>query len=349
MPLRSTRLLLLLATAALIAPTAAFAAPSSLDAAAADSLYKDGVALMKNGNYDAACPKLIESQRLDPGGGTLVAIALCHEGQGRLATAVGDWDAALQQARADHNAMREQAARDHLAAVRPRLTSIRITVNGQTPGIHVVRDGAAVDEAQWGTALPVDPGTHVVEANAPGKAPWKQNVEARGEGVVVDVAVPPLFDASSAPPATPGTATTTGTPGPTTTSASPGAEPTSGADHPAASGSSRRTIGWVVGGVGVASLATGIVFGILASSDWSSAKQACPNAVCPNPADVSRGSTVQTEATLSDVLIGVGVAAAAAGVILILTAPHNPPASTGVRVLPAVGAGQVGLTAHAAF
>jgi hypothetical protein len=257
--------------------------------------------------------------------------------------------------------MREQAGRDHLAALRPRLTSIRIGVNGAAPGIQVLRDGAPIGDAQWGTALPVDPGQHTVEASAPGKASWKTTGNAAGEGVVVDVTVPPLVDAGAA----------TGVPAPaggTTTGAATGAETYTGATPvlppPAATnsgtatgatdggGSPRKTIGWIVGGVGAASLVAGTVFGVLAATDWSSAKDFCPNAVCPNPSDVSRGSTVNTEAILSDVFIGVGIAGVAAGAILILTAPKSPPpraATTAVQVVPLFGGGNLGLSARTAF
>jgi hypothetical protein len=175
-------------------------------------------------------------------------------------------------------------------------------------------------------------------------------VNAAGEGVVVDVAVPPLPDAGASTGAATGAAYTGDMqvlppPTGTTDSGTTGGGGSSG-------GSSRKTIGWVVVGVGAASLVAGSVFGVLAASDWSSAKSACPNAVCPNPNDVSRGSTVNTEAILSDVFIGVGIAAVAAGAIVVLTAPKSPPpraATTAVQVVPLLGAGNVGLSARAAF
>ena len=62
------------------------AAPSS-DSARADQLFREGKAALEAKRFADACPKLAESQKLDPGTGTLLALALCHEGLGSTATA----------------------------------------------------------------------------------------------------------------------------------------------------------------------------------------------------------------------------------------------------------------------
>ena len=63
---------------------------SSSDKAAAEALFDQGVRLMKQNSFSDACPKLEESERIDPAVGTLLYLGECYErvGKGWLATKV---------------------------------------------------------------------------------------------------------------------------------------------------------------------------------------------------------------------------------------------------------------------
>src|SRR4051812_34930505 len=94
----------------------------------AEALFDEGVALMARGDFEHACAKLAESQRLDPGGGTLLNLARCQEGAGRVSTAWATYRSALAIARRDARADRIRYAEEHLAILEPRLPKLILRV-----------------------------------------------------------------------------------------------------------------------------------------------------------------------------------------------------------------------------
>jgi len=191
-------LALALTLAAAGAAPAAHASP-----AAAQALFDEAKKLMADGKHAEACPKLEESQRLDPGIGTQFHLASCYEQIGRTASA---WSIFLDVAgasKAAGQADREKVARQRAAALEPKLVRLAIAVpEGAPADLEVTRDGVPVGKAQWGTAVPVDPGKHEVTAKAPGKPAFRAAVDlataGASETVTVDLAA---AAAAAAPPA----------------------------------------------------------------------------------------------------------------------------------------------------
>src|SRR5688572_721955 len=155
----------------------------------AEALFRQGRELMGAGNYAAACPKFAESHRLDPGGGTLLNLAVCHEEQGKLATAWAEFQEALAVARADGREDRIALAEQRIAALEPQLARLTVTVPPDAPeDMVLVVNGTPVGAAAWGAPMPVDAGTVRVEAQASGRRKFLENVEIRdGENFVVEV------------------------------------------------------------------------------------------------------------------------------------------------------------------
>ncbi|HMC95609.1 MAG TPA: hypothetical protein VKO16_12645, partial [Polyangia bacterium] len=61
----------------------ATAQTSADDQALATVLFEKGRQLISEGQVSQACPAFEESERLDPSGGTILNLALCHELEGR--------------------------------------------------------------------------------------------------------------------------------------------------------------------------------------------------------------------------------------------------------------------------
>jgi hypothetical protein len=334
----------------------------SADRTLAAALFRDGKALMDKGDFATACGKLEESQRIDPGGGTILNLALCHEKQGRIATAWAEFIEALGIAKRDRRQGRIDLAEDHIGKLEPMLSKMTIQVPPESddPALQIQRDGAVVGRAAWGTPFPVDPGDHRVEATAAGKVAYRTTVTvatAPGATPMV-VRIPPLqADAVPEPPAPPAAVVAVegapGAPPGSTASQVPAAAPThpSPADH-ASNGSSQAVWGWAAIGLGGAGVITGTVLTVVAAGKNSDSKDRCPRDPC-DAAAVQLSRDAGHFADFATVGFGVGAAALVAGVVLLVTdGPSHPEArarQTRLALYPDGGRSRVGMALRGQF
>lgn len=298
----------------------ASAEPTPTERALARELFEQGRMLMSEKRYAQACAKLGESQRLDPAPGTLLNLAVCHEAEGKTATAWAEFNDALTLARRDARRDRVELAERHLKALEPRLSRLTIEVSeaARAEGLELSLDGISLGKPAWGTPIPVDPGKHRVVAAAPGRKPWSAEVTVGDDADRQSVSVPKLERAPEA----------AGKPAPKKTAPKP----------PPDAGSGQRTAGFIVGGVGVVALGVGGYFGLRAFSRWDERNAHCNDAGC-DPAGVDAGDEAERAATFANIGIGVGLAGVAVGTYLVLSAGSGERPATAVAQPTADGRG----------
>jgi hypothetical protein len=145
----------------------------------AETLYRQGRQLMTDGHYAEACAKFAESQRLDPASGTLLNLAGCHEAEHQYATAWLEYTSAKTWALRDQRDDRVTFAEERIRAIEPKLSHLTVVVGSEAnaPGLEVEVDGVTFRGAARGVPMPVDPGSHRVDARAEGRRSWSQVVE----------------------------------------------------------------------------------------------------------------------------------------------------------------------------
>ena len=293
----------------------------------ADAAFKRGRELLKAGKYADACVEFEHSQKLDPALGTEFNIAQCSEKIGKLARALELYRGMIPR---DTNAERKKIVSDAIPKLEARVPHLLVKAPSPPPGftltIQLINSGLPPKPLEANKAIEIDFGEYTVIAKASGVSDWSQNLRIDTEGKTTQLEPPlggpkPVTDPTKTTPTT----TTTTTTGTTTPIGAPVDDEDK--DEPAPPKSKRKLYGIVGMAVGGAALATGVVFGSMASSKWSEAKDVCGGTTCTTTADLMEaqdlGDQAKSKATLSTIFVGVGVAAAATGVILFITAPKS--------------------------
>ncbi len=172
------------------------------DSARAEETFQAGHALLAEGKYTEACPKFEESQSQDPASGTLLALAYCQEHSGLLASSWLSYVAAAHLAAREGHSQRQAAAQERAKAMTERYSTLTVVVPaelGKLPSLRVLRDGTELERAAFGTPLPLDGGTHVIEALAPGRIGWRGTVTLRQEADHRSMTLPILEESVPAP------------------------------------------------------------------------------------------------------------------------------------------------------
>lgn len=264
--------------------------------ARADELFRKGRDEQDRGNCQKALELFRESHALKPGRGTLLNMGLCEKKLGQLGKALQHLEELLPQLPAGDE--RRDIVRESLAEIKPKVPYLRIVLRADSPaGTVVAYDNAELAPTMIGTDLPVDPGKHVVVVEAPGLPDRKYDIvmeEGKRQTLQVE-------------------------PGVLAESKSVGEAP-SGSN-------SKRTVGFVLGGVGIAGILTGVVTGAMASSANGEASDACPTRRGCSAGTIETAERGKTLSIVNTVTLAVGIVALGVSIPLILTSKKSEPAA----------------------
>ena len=297
------------------------------------SSLNQGKKLMAAGQYAQACTKIAESQSLAPEPTTLLQLALCHEKEGKIATAQNEFTTVIMQSTTP-NSPTAKTAKQHADALLPKLPrlTIKVPAGSESRGLQVTLDGLPVASSSWGIANPIDPGPHQIAATAKGTPPWSTtvNVTAPGEEKVVEVPGARVVDQLPPSESTPENTAKLENP----FEGDAPAPPKEQAEPPQAS---RPALGYVIFGVGVVGTGVGTYYGLRAISLRKDSDAQCASGC--NAQGVDLNNQAKTAAWISNFGIGFGLVGLAVGGYMLLKSPDAPApredkTETSLRIVP---------------
>jgi hypothetical protein len=200
--------------------------------------------------------------------------------------------------------------------------------------VKVTADGQPLTAKLAGDAVAMNPGPHAFHFEAADGSVLDQQVLVR-EGLKNQNIAVVLGKAAAVPAA-----------GAAPAGATPGAQPDATPAAEGGGGIPWHTVGWITGGVGVAGIALGSIFGIMAMGDKNGAH--CDASGACDPSGLSSANSAATVSTVGFIAGGVLLAGGAA---LVLFGPSDgapaaaAPATGGatLKVAPLVGSRDAGL------
>ncbi len=274
--------------------------------ARAQQLFDAALAAAEAGDFASACPKFLASQEADPKTSTLLNLGSCYEKNGQTASAWGAFREAEVLARKIGRSDWETTARDRAALLEPKLVKLTIIVPDESrpTGLVVTRDGARIPNGEWGVAIPVDPGEHVVGATADGRKSWEMPVALKDMSTSVTVPVLEMLPVE-APLITP-----------------PPPPPETPPPPPREGWTTWKTAGAITAGAGVVALVVSGALALTAKGNYDDARVRCTAGTRGCPADaVADSDAAYGLATGATVMFVTGTVLVAGGAALFFLSP----------------------------
>jgi hypothetical protein len=269
-------------------------AQASPESERAETLYATGKDAMARGDLSTACAAFAESLRLENAVGTLLNLATCEEKAGRLVAALEHFTNARAMLAKDD--FRIPFATERIRETSRRIAHLTIRPRASDAGLKISTDGAPLPQSMWSVPRAVDPGAHEIVIEREGRPPIRIDVKlADGEVKVVDLEADKI----------------------------PAAAPVREPSPPEPSGSRPSPFAWILGGIGVAGIATGSVTGVLAIGAANDYRDHCTNGEC-DPEGLDAARTGRTMSVVSPIAFAVGAVALVASVYLFITTPSRP-------------------------
>ena len=254
--------------------------------------FSQALSLQTGGDWAGALALLKEVAAVKPTPQVRFNIAICEERLGRLVAALGDYELAASDAQTEKAEQVGQEVESRLEALKARVPRVIVQRGEGADSATISLDGVSLGDSVLNAPLPADPGPYVVEAKALGFRPFKQPfrvAEQQTATILVKLeAEPATVEPKIVHPL-----------------------------HPASQ--SVRNIGFVVGGVGIASLiGSGALFYLRHTTindldkQCGSDRQTCPES---QRSAVDRGKLYTT---LGDVTLAVGAVGLGVGATLVI-------------------------------
>jgi len=190
--------------AALLSSTTALADPSPSEKQAARDLFAQASKDEERQDWAGALEKLKRVATITMTPGVRTHIAACEEKLGQLVLALADYAAAEALAKQQNNAEVLAAIADPMAKLKARVPTI--TINAPADAA-VMLDERRLASGVLGMPMPIDPGTHRVDAKSVGKPPYGATIRIKEkEALTLEVKFetpptePPKTDPVAPPP-----------------------------------------------------------------------------------------------------------------------------------------------------
>jgi hypothetical protein len=255
------------------------------------NLIQQAVERFRTRDFSGARELFQAAHKLAPSARTLRGVGLSDFESGRYAVAVAELEASLADPRKPLDPQQRIEVQAVIAHARGFVGTLEIQVEPE--GANVTIDGISVR----GDSFSLDAGDHVIHASAAGYAETEQRIHVVPADLTrVTVSLLPL---QAAQPAT---------------------QPTAPPDVD----TTQQTAAYIVGGIGVAGLIVGSIFGVRSILKHNESDRFCgKDNTCIHERGVSAMEAARSAGDISTVAFIAGGLALGAGTVLLLTAPSG--------------------------